>query len=385
MTEPARVLDGGFEHGHPRKVMLPALTSLRFFAATEVVIFHFFFPAPTTVLGSLFSAGYQAVTFFFVLSGFILAYVYSGRREEAPSATSARRFWAARAGRILPGYALGLLLGLPLLLYGTFVSHIVPRDKALASLVLTPLLLQSFWPVTAEMWNSPSWSLSVEMVFYALFPLLLRLAAKVRPFLLLGLSYALLTITQLVRAYCRPQGLDGTGADWDFYKFFPAFHLATFLFGLALGRVFLFRPRLGRASGTLLFLAALAIMTAILGLRTRLPVWASGDAVLALVFGAIICAAASPGPLLAPLTSPKLVLLGEASYAMYILHYPLMFWWHWTIHDKAGVHLSPFVDFGLFLALVIGLSVATHIFLERPLRDRIVRAFGRARLVAAYA
>src|SRR4051812_18742819 len=135
MTEPVAT------HGAQGRPALPLLTSLRFFAATNVVVFHFFFPAPTDFLRSLFSAGLQSVTFFFVLSGFILAYVYSGDTAAAESPKSPRAFWAARAGRILPAYVLGLALGLPLLAYGVLVSKITPTEVFVPSLALTPLFL----------------------------------------------------------------------------------------------------------------------------------------------------------------------------------------------------------------------------------------------------
>ncbi len=61
---------------------LPALTSLRFLAAFHVVIFHFqamqVFPGPPW-FQKLSSIGYVGVSFFFVLSGFILVYTYAGR------------------------------------------------------------------------------------------------------------------------------------------------------------------------------------------------------------------------------------------------------------------------------------------------------------------
>src|SRR3954452_4476377 len=82
----------------PGRPELRSLTSLRFFAAMLVVFFHcgvqFRFPAWT---GDFFTNGYEAVSFFFVLSGFILTYVYAADPEtEVPR----RRFWVARIARI---------------------------------------------------------------------------------------------------------------------------------------------------------------------------------------------------------------------------------------------------------------------------------------------
>jgi peptidoglycan/LPS O-acetylase OafA/YrhL len=112
---------------------IPALTSLRSFAAVEVVIFHFFFPEPVDFWRSLFSAGIEAVTFFFVLSGFILAYVYSGRSAQDTGLKQSREFWKARFARIYPAYGLGLLIALPMFAYSVVVSRIVPLEISLAA------------------------------------------------------------------------------------------------------------------------------------------------------------------------------------------------------------------------------------------------------------
>jgi peptidoglycan/LPS O-acetylase OafA/YrhL len=81
---------------------LPALTSLRFFAALHVVCFHFLafkIVSGERWLGQISSIGYVGVSFFFVLSGFILVYTYAGR--DIP----ARDFWRARFARIYPAFA----------------------------------------------------------------------------------------------------------------------------------------------------------------------------------------------------------------------------------------------------------------------------------------
>jgi peptidoglycan/LPS O-acetylase OafA/YrhL len=98
---------------------LPVLTSLRFFAAAEVVAFHISTSAGGTavadgLLKDLSSGGFAAVTFFFVLSGFILGYAHAGRHEGDGCDVRAGTFWRLRFVRIAPAYYLGLLLALPL-------------------------------------------------------------------------------------------------------------------------------------------------------------------------------------------------------------------------------------------------------------------------------
>ena len=310
-----------------QRSLLPLLTGLRFLVAAQVAIFHFFFPDPVNFVGSLFSAGLQAVTFFFVLSGFILAYVYSGEDVKAASPKTARTFWAARAGRILPAYIVGLAIALPAFAYSALISKILPMDVFVPSIVLVPLLLQSFWPPVAGAWNAPAWSLSVEMVFYAFFPVLLAATRKVRPMLLLIVAYVLLLGVQGIRETFHPAA-DAPETLWNFYKFFPLFHLPTFLFGVALGRVFLFGPRLStRASSAMFMLAATAVLL-VLGFRHILPYWLSLDPILVLFYGFIIFGAARPSRLLAPLQSAHDA-ARRGQLALYILH-ALLFWWEWV-------------------------------------------------------
>ena len=94
---------------HPaQRPQLPLLTTLRFFAALQVLVMHLV-PNPlrsSLSYAPLIGAGDEAVIFFFVLSGFILNYVYSGKREDTAFAIPASRFWRARLARLWPAMRL---------------------------------------------------------------------------------------------------------------------------------------------------------------------------------------------------------------------------------------------------------------------------------------
>ena len=84
---------------------LPALTSLRFFAALAIVVHH----ARGLLVAESAIAGFpldHGVSVFFVLSGFILTYVY----RELPNVASVGRFWLARFARIWPVHVFTLAL-----------------------------------------------------------------------------------------------------------------------------------------------------------------------------------------------------------------------------------------------------------------------------------
>jgi peptidoglycan/LPS O-acetylase OafA/YrhL len=140
----------------PARVKLNALTGLRFVAASMIVLHHSRRLA-IPVLGRSLDHG---VSFFFVLSGFILAYAY----PKLESGRDVADFLAARIARIWPAHVVGLLLALLALRMAidrTFVAN---------------LLLVHGW-VPSLPWyfgyNAPSWSISTELFFYLVFPALI--------------------------------------------------------------------------------------------------------------------------------------------------------------------------------------------------------------------
>lgn len=150
---------------------IAALTSLRFVAAMAVVLFHSGGPGLThagvlpTPLVNLLGNGYLGVPFFFVLSGFILTHVYQDRLG---TRAQTRRYGVARMARVYPVYLLAL---------GLTAIWVPLEDWSLASFPQF-VMLQSWtpaWPGGAwfENWNIAAWTLSIELVFYLTFPVLL--------------------------------------------------------------------------------------------------------------------------------------------------------------------------------------------------------------------
>jgi len=351
---------------------LCVLTSLRFFAAAVVLLFHCKPPWPEwmpTVVRGWTDSGYEAVTFFFVLSGFVLYYANAPATAAAPADVDPRRFLRARIARIAPAYYFALLVALPAFTYAIFVSHMTPREQFGISLVLVPLLLQAWVPLVATAWNVPAWSLSVEWFFYLSFPLLIRLVQR---FALRNAAIgaaALLVLSEALRASVARSH----PGELALVQFFPLFHLASFVAGIALGRIFVFGPRLPPRSAAILFAAAAVGAALVLGYRDRLPDWTRSNLALAPLFGgAIFAAAGLRGALARVLSRPGLILLGESSYALYILHVPAIFWLQRIAkHAAGGLDPSPWLPLAMAPA-VIGLSVLVHLWFERPMRARIL-------------
>ena len=217
----------------PKRISLPALTGIRFFAAIYVVVGHEL-PwiekrvALPSFARNFLSNGYLAVCLFFLLSGFILAYTYSG-------ITLSRRkrieFWEARFARIYPVYLFSLLLALP------FQFHALTLKSSVAVL----LMLQAWNPLHPELsgaWNYPAWSLSVEAFFYLCFPFIqTRITFMCRRVLLL-LGVFVLFACVLCRTPVQGLGLWNPSAFASIPIPLPIVRFPEVLLGVLMGNYF---------------------------------------------------------------------------------------------------------------------------------------------------
>jgi len=345
------------------------LTSLRFFAAFDVLVYH---RAPLLApgfLANLAGSGYEAVSFFFILSGFILVYVYDSRSAASGMTSSRNDFWWARFSRIMPAYALGLLIGAPIFVFSGLVSRITPLDQCLAGLVLLPLLLQSWWPPVAIVWNGPAWSLSAEAFFYALFPWLIRLAGSWSAHRGVVVAMILLAVTEAARNAVASMGAPSVFRT-NLLLYWPVFHLPYFILGMAIGRWFLDAEPHRRVGYGWLFPIGAAATLLLFGCRSWLPSWALSAPVQAVIFTVLIVGAGAARQT-GVLALPICVLLGEASYAMYILHEPLVFWWERFV---GGIgERRTWLAFSAFAATVVIGAVGTYLWIETPLRRWLLR------------
>lgn len=345
---------------------LPALTALRFFAALHVVLYHALRPTLVDAADParrFLAAGPTAVTLFFVLSGFVLTWAHGPRA--AGDRVVPRAFFRARFARLAPVYGLALLLAVPI---GALARArgIVEDPLGPLSLVLVATGTQAFIPAAALRWNPPAWSLSCELFFYALFPWLVHAlhgGGRARALVVGVLAWLVGLLLPALYLVLDPDGLGRPGildeGTWlHAVKFHPLARLPDFVVGIVAGRVFAEGVRLPPALGVVA--AAGAALVAATGLVPE-PVLHNGA--LAPVFALVIVALAStPGKGFAPLS-----LLGEASYALYLLHVP-MFLWAMAILRQRELAPGVAVTVGL---LTIPVSLLVHRFVERPLRARL--------------
>lgn len=151
-------------------VNLPRLTSLRFFAASGVFMYHLCRIYPGMPLKATSTVGYVGVAFFFVLSGFVLTWstpIYNG--------VEAKQFWIKRVARVYPSHLAMMVIALLL----------PARPLPLTWVAVPPnaLLLQSWFSPNDIAFgvNAVSWSLSCEAFFYLCAPLLISVLNALKP------------------------------------------------------------------------------------------------------------------------------------------------------------------------------------------------------------
>jgi peptidoglycan/LPS O-acetylase OafA/YrhL len=357
---------------------LPALTSLRFFAALHVMFFHLYAMRVTDWWGwprQISSIGYVGVSFFFVLSGFILVYTYADRP------ISASEFWRARVARIYPAYLFSLLFTAPFFFYvmlklkpAPIPFMVWPQNHLAASIALVPTLLQSWVPGAALAWNPPAWSLSDEAFFYLLFPaLIVWLARRSKMWMPIALLCWVVSLGLTVGYVAlKPDGVSYVNDDSYFtflsvLKFNPLVRFPEFLLGACCGFLFL-HGALGRKWGTPLIVAGVAYFAAVLAVAQRIPYPILHDAALTPAFVAIIFGLALRPSWTRFLEIAPLVLLGEASYSFYLLHANLIGW----IFQPTGEVMHPSVGKMILGIMVpVAISILVYKLIEQPARRKL--------------
>lgn len=348
----------------PARPSLPAVTSLRWLCAFYVFLFHFQNRAPFDVppsIASVLTHGAVGMTFFFVLSGFILTYVYFESPRYSPGS-----YLRARFARIYPAYAITVTLAFLL------VGYQLDGEKAVVNLIANVFVVQGwFFQLFPYGINGGTWSLSVEAFFYLLFPLLLPLIggrSERQLFVCLAMFWAATWIPGHVNSLFSPD-------QWSAFYSSPVYRLPEFIIGMCLGVLYI------RGKFSLLRLPWIVI----LGSQTLLfwcLAWQSGAAFLTLnwiavpVFAILIYTCALR-PHLPVLSAAWLVMLGEISYGFYLFQFiPFHFLVQYVNRVPRGERLSTAVLFLICIGATITISAASYFLVEKPLR---VRLSGRAR------
>jgi peptidoglycan/LPS O-acetylase OafA/YrhL len=342
---------------------------VRFLAAWYVVLFHAYpglvrrYPVPRA-LETLLSNGYLAVGLFFLLSGFILAYTYDGQIEGRANRV---RFWEARFARIYPVYLLSLVM-----------AFAFSGELGFGTRAAVVGMVQAWNPVNFDMagaWNYPAWTLSAEAFFYVCFPFVLPWLSRRSQRAMLWIAAVLVIVC--VAGHTPIKGL----GDWKNHAGFfvqyaplPLLRIPEFLLGAVLGLRFL---RAGSAVGRQEHRAGrpLVVYAAVVGTiaALALPIgdWVS---LVILPFSILVYELAAGGTLLADFLSTRvMVLLGGASYSVYLLRYPVSSWMRVLVEALP----AGFVRWGELLTpvVLVFFSIAVFKYWEEPARKVLRRWF----------
>ena len=318
----------------------------RFLAASGVVVYHFAAYNPGTALHGLVTEFGLFVDFFFILSGFVIAYVYA---DNVSTAAGVATFLRRRIARVYPLHFATLMFYVIPVAILTLAHRPIPNPEKY-SLSFVPYQLtmtQSWFGNGALTFNHPAWSISVEWAMYLAFPLLIwfrRLAG----------GWVILAAVVLGGAAL------GMFGDWESTA--PLRAAPTFAIGVLIAMTF-DRVKISGAFwlGVSAFLAAVVLM-----------VWGANLLGILVLFALSVFLTANgqqqgQGTLF---ERKGFKLLGESSYSIYMLHTPILaifingIWSH-----LFGTSPQIPIAYGVTLYfLIFVLSLLTFTYFENPMR-----------------
>lgn len=368
---------------HPRPVpaaaRLDALTALRWFAAFAVFVFHMrnMVTFPDWLMW-LVDYGNYGVTFFFVLSGFVLTWSWEPR-------TPVRAFYWRRFARIYPLHIVALCLAIPVFYRPTAIEGmpwIEPLNVAV--LFLSVLLIQGWSPDPAIKFsgNPAAWTLTVEALFYALHPAIVRGMARLRRggallvlLLVISSAVALRALSIAHPATLQPVWGGPVG-------YLPSF-IVGMLVGWAMREGWRLRMPVSLATGLLLlalFCSHTFARTGVIDAKA-----AAFTPEIIVVLCAVLIATAATNDLEGRahwLRWRPLVALGEWSFAFYLVHATLLYAALELFGKQFDSMRLTALWTAILLAVSVALSAALHIGLEKPV-ERRMRAWHNRRLASA--
>lgn len=382
---PLTTPSAAFADSKPHYALLDALRGA---AALMVVWYHFFegfaFAEGTAI--TTFNHGHLGVDLFFMLSGFVISYAYDDRWQDIHNRLTLKEFFKRRLIRLHPMLIMGAVIGLiTFLLQGgvKWDGTATPMSWSLVALVLTMLFIPAYPGApydlrgNGEMYslNGPSWSLFFEYIgniFYALFIRRLGNRALAVLTVALGVAWCWFATTDV-------SGYDMVGIGWTLDKanFFGGLLRMMFPFSLGMLLARNFKPV--KIKG--IFWIAWAVLFGLFSV----PAFAKCGAVsingvyefacILFVFPAIVWLTAS-GKATGKVSSAFCKLLGDISYPLYIVHYPVMYLFYaWLIENKQYSLGETWPVVIMVFAINISLAYACLKLYDEPVRRWLTKRF----------
>lgn len=327
---------------------LPSLTGLRAIAAALVLGVHLPYVIGVSHWQNYLNRGSVGVSFFFILSGFILTW------SQQPGRAGTRCFYRRRLARVYPNHLLTWGVCILLALWEGVHTGLL---NGTASLLLVQAWIPHFGTYFAA--DSASWSLSDEAFFYALFPLLYILLTRCSTWQRRGIGFVAALCVFVVAATVA-DAHPGTLGYWVAY-IAPPMRLCEFIIGMIAGIEVAAGWRPALRSAVALSAAAM------IGLMFVPAAWTL-TALTVLPFTALIAALATNDLVgrRSVFASRPLVRLGEWSFAFYLVHEPVL---RLTRDVLPPAAIRPLVS----VAVAVALAALLHRAWERPWQRRIGR------------
>jgi peptidoglycan/LPS O-acetylase OafA/YrhL len=347
--------------------MIKPLTSLRFFFAFCVFLSHLSFLKDDGrykgIFDSVFSEGFLGVSFFFILSGFILALNY--REKFLNKKITLKKFYVARFARIYPLYFVTMLASIPAM-YSSFKI-----------LLYNAFLIQSYIPDQKYFfsYNAPSWSISDEMFFYVLFPVLIVISHKLHTILKILLVAGFVTLIILLNNILS----ENQAHYWLYIS--PFTRVFDFILGILLFDLVLYlknkKTSLNKnifnifEIGGILTLLIFFIFHDYLPISYRFSIYYWLPMCLIILSAANSFISEKSTTWISKFLSWKwFVYLGEISFGFYLIHY-LVITYLMKYNGLMGIHLKgiPFAAAMFIITLIT--SIFAFEVIEKPFNKKI--------------
>jgi peptidoglycan/LPS O-acetylase OafA/YrhL len=340
------------------------LTFTRFIAVFAVVIFHFgtnIFPFYEPAISAIFTSAYLGVSYLYILSGFVMIIA---SQKKTVTGISLTPFFKSRFARVYPLYLLALII--------TLSYYIIDnRIYTVTDLILNLLAMQAWVPGNALSLNTPGWSVSTEVFFYLIFPLLFnfiyRMVSLKKLFIAVG---SLWLITQILLNW----GFHSTfykgfpSASHDLLFYFPLMHLNEFLIGNITGLIFVTKIDQPKQKNDWLILLLFALSVIGVNFITGLSFH---NGLFALLFAPMIyLLSLNDGWINQLFIKKPLILLGEISYAIFILQKPAFLYGRKYL-PKIGICDSTIIFYSIILMLIL-CSALSYLVFENPIRRKLL-------------
>ncbi len=315
---------------------LVSLQYLRAIAALGVVLVH-----AAERRGWRFDIGQMGVDIFFVLSG-LMMWLIAERTPRSPG-----RFFADRLGRIAPTYWLATIFVLLMWVAGMKAGLEQPD---LWHTLKSFLFIPAEYPGKGRIYPLviPGWTLNYEMFFYAIFAVALVARARLRLAILTAAILGLVAAGLILRP---DDAIASTYTD-------PI--MLEFLAGVWLGVAWTGTMKAGRPASVSLVLIGVTLAV--------LLAWLAPDAPRVLTWGApallIVAGVALYERSQTVATWPWLLLLGDASYSIYLWHFPINTFWD---RLAQAVHAPDWLAMLIMIAGGVAFGIAAHLLVEKPI------------------